>query len=94
MYKFFKDHHFLLDFLFADSIDRWPSNASSFQARDALDGISHKKSGSLYTSKPPDSNYRKESVMQLYYPISATATSLTLVPVGPVMISPSTSFSA
>jgi len=29
MYKFFKDHHFLLDFLFADSIDRWPSNASS-----------------------------------------------------------------
>jgi hypothetical protein len=29
MYKFFKDHHFLLDFLFADSIDRWPVNASS-----------------------------------------------------------------
>ena len=29
MYKFFKDHHFLLDFLFADSIDRWPPNASS-----------------------------------------------------------------
>ena len=49
----------------------------------------------LYTASIlPEGQTLSSGSVSSAHPSSATATSLTLVPVGPVMISPSTAFSA